>query len=151
VPVVDVRGVLNPGVRPAPARRHLDRVRARGIDGHTGEIVTEIAPGEARYADAGIFGFLINLPVVSYFEIGTALTANHGHATMMGVYGILTIGLALFCLRYLIPAARWPERWARIAFWSTNFRLAWMCFATLLPRRPRSNRGGQAAAARTTQ
>jgi nitric oxide reductase subunit B len=52
---------------------------------------------------------------------------------MMGVYGMLAIGLALFCLRYLIPADRWPERWARISFWSTNIGLAWMCFATLLP------------------
>ena len=52
---------------------------------------------------------------------------------MMGVYGMLAIGLALFCLRYLIPAERWPEKWARIAFWSTNIGLAWMCFATLLP------------------
>ena len=81
----------------------------------------------------GIFGFLINLPVVSYYEIGTALTANHGHAAMMGVYGMLAIGLALFCLRYLIPADRWPEKWAKISFWSTNIGLAWMCFATLLP------------------
>jgi nitric oxide reductase subunit B len=52
---------------------------------------------------------------------------------MMGVYGMLAIGLAMFCLRYLIPAERWPEKWARIAFWSTNIGLAWMCFATLLP------------------
>ena len=36
-----------------------------------------------------VFGFLINLPIVSYYEIGTALTANHGHAAMMGVYGML--------------------------------------------------------------
>ena len=52
---------------------------------------------------------------------------------MMGVYGMLAIGLALFCLRYLIPADKWPEKWARISFWSTNIGLAWMCFATLLP------------------
>jgi nitric oxide reductase subunit B len=51
----------------------------------------------------------------------------------MGVYGMLALGLALFCLRYLIPAERWPEKWARISFWSTNIGLAWMCFATLLP------------------
>jgi hypothetical protein len=38
---------------------------------------------------------------VSYYEIGTALTANHGHAAMMGVYGMLALGLAMFCLRYL--------------------------------------------------
>ena len=52
---------------------------------------------------------------------------------MMGVYGMLAIGLALFCLRYLIPDERWPEKWARLSFWSTNIGLAWMCFATLLP------------------
>jgi nitric oxide reductase subunit B len=52
---------------------------------------------------------------------------------MMGVYGMLALGLGTFCLRYLIPAERWPERWVRIAFWSTNLGLAWMCFATLLP------------------
>ena len=89
--------------------------------------------GSGTSSAPGIFGFLINLPIVSYYEIGTALTANHGHAAMMGVYGMLALGLAMFCLRYLIPAERWPERWARICFWSTNIGLAWMCFATLLP------------------
>ena len=71
--------------------------------------------------------------MVSYYEIGTALTANHAHAAMMGVYGMLAIGLALFCLRYLIPDERWPDRLARISFWSTNIGLAWMTFATLFP------------------
>ena len=33
----------------------------------------------------------------------------------------------------VIPADSWPEKWARISFWSTNIGLAWMCFATLLP------------------
>jgi nitric oxide reductase subunit B len=33
----------------------------------------------------------------------------------------------------VIPAERWPERWARMCFWATNIGLAWMCFATLLP------------------
>ena len=92
-----------------------------------------VAVGFWNFLGAGIFGFLINLPIVSYYEIGTALTANHGHTAMMGVYGMLALGLALFCLRYLIPADRWPEKWARISFWSTNIGLAWMCFATLLP------------------
>jgi nitric oxide reductase subunit B len=82
---------------------------------------------------AGVFGFLINLPVVSYYEIGTALTSNHGHAAMMGVYGMLAVGLALFCIRYLIPEERWPDRAAKISFWSLNVGLAWMVFATLFP------------------
>jgi nitric oxide reductase subunit B len=92
-----------------------------------------VAVGFWNFLGAGIFGFLINLPAVSYYEIGTALTANHGHAAMMGVYGMLAVGLALFCLRYLIPAERWSDRAAKVSFWSLNLGLAWMVFATLFP------------------
>jgi nitric oxide reductase subunit B len=100
---------------------------------HRWAVMFLVAVGFWNFLGAGIFGFLVNLPIVSYYEIGTALTANHAHAAMMGVYGMLAIGLSLFCLRYLIAAERWPERWARVAFWCTNIGLAWMCFATLLP------------------
>jgi nitric oxide reductase subunit B len=100
---------------------------------HRWAVMFLVAVGFWNFLGAGVFGFLINLPIVSYYEIGTALTANHGHAAMMGVYGMLALGLALFCLRYLIPAEKWPERWAKVMFWSTNVGLAWMCFATLLP------------------
>jgi nitric oxide reductase subunit B len=100
---------------------------------HRWAVMFLVAVGFWNFLGAGIFGFLVNLPIVSYFEIGTALTANHAHAAMMGVYGMLAIGLALFCLRYLIPAERWPDRLAKISFWSTNIGLAWMCFGTLLP------------------
>jgi len=86
-----------------------------------------------NFLGAGIFGFLVNLPIVSYYEIGTALTANHAHAAMMGVYGMLAVGLALFCLRYMIPEARWSDRAAKVSFWSLNIGLAWMVFATLFP------------------
>jgi len=100
---------------------------------HRWAVMFLVAVGFWNFLGAGIFGFLINLPIVSYYEIGTALTANHGHAAMMGVYGMLAVGLAMFCLRYLIPAERWSERAARTSFWSLNIGLAWMCFATLLP------------------
>ena len=92
-----------------------------------------VAVGFWNFLGAGIFGFLINLPIVSYYEIGTALTANHGHTAMMGVYGMLAVGLAMFCLRYLIPADRWKERAAKMSFWGLNIGLAWMSFATLFP------------------
>jgi len=52
---------------------------------------------------------------------------------MMGVYGMLAVGLALFCIRYLIPEARWSNRAAKVSFWSLNLGLAWMVFATLFP------------------
>lgn len=86
-----------------------------------------------NFLGAGIFGFLINLPIVSYYEIGTALTANHAHAAMMGVYGMLAVGLALFCLRYMIPEKLWSDRAAKISFWALNLGLVWMVFATLFP------------------
>ena len=73
-----------------------------------------VAVGFWNFLGAGVFGFLVNLPIVSYYEIGTALTANHAHAAMMGVYGMLAMGLALFCLRYLIPTERWSDRLAKI-------------------------------------
>jgi nitric oxide reductase subunit B len=91
------------------------------------------AVGFWNFVGAGVFGFLINLPIVSYYEIGTALTANHAHASFMGVYGMLSVALALFCLRYIIPQKHWSDRAARISFWSLNLGLAWMVFATLFP------------------
>ncbi|OFZ20257.1 MAG: nitric oxide reductase [Bdellovibrionales bacterium GWB1_55_8] len=100
---------------------------------HRWSVMFLVAVGFWNFLGAGIFGFLINLPIVSYFQIGTALTANHGHAAMMGVYGMLAAGLALFILRYLMPDDRWSDRAAKISFWSLNLGLAWMVFATLFP------------------
>jgi nitric oxide reductase subunit B len=107
--------------------------RSRTPFPHRWAVMFLVAVGFWNFLGAGIFGFLINLPIISYYQIGTALTANHGHAAMMGVYGMLAAGLALFCLRYLIPEDRWSERAAKISFWSLNIGLAWMCFATLFP------------------
>jgi len=107
--------------------------RSRTPFPHRWAVMFLVAVGFWNFLGAGIFGFLVNLPIISYYEIGTALTANHAHAAMMGVYGMLAAGLALFCLRYLIPEDRWSERAAKISFWSLNIGLAWMCFATLFP------------------
>jgi nitric oxide reductase subunit B len=100
---------------------------------HRWAVMFLVAVGFWNFLGAGIFGFLINLPIVSYYEIGTALTANHAHTSMMGVYGMLAVGLALFCLRYLIPAERWKDRAAKMSFYGLNIGLAWMAFATLFP------------------
>lgn len=107
--------------------------RSSGSFPHRWAVMFLVAVGFWNFLGAGVFGFLINLPIVSYYEIGTALTANHAHASMMGVYGMLAVGLALFALRYIIPANKWPERLAKLCFWSLNLGLAWMVFATLLP------------------
>ncbi|MDO5712099.1 MAG: cbb3-type cytochrome c oxidase subunit I, partial [Micrococcales bacterium] len=100
---------------------------------HRWAVMFLVAVGFWNFLGAGVFGFLINLPIVSYYEIGTALTANHAHASMMGVYGMLGVGLGMFALRYLTPAEKWSDKLAKICFWSLNIGLAWMVFATLLP------------------
>ena len=92
-----------------------------------------IATGLWNFLGAGVFGFLINLPVVSYYEIGTGLTANHAHTAMMGVYGMLAVGLLLFCLRYQMRPEAWSDRLAATSFWSLNLGLAWMAFCNLFP------------------
>ena len=111
----------------------LQHGKSRATFPHLWAVMFLVSVGFWNFLGAGVFGFLINLPIVSYYEIGTALTANHGHAAMMGVYGMLAVGLALFCLRYMIPAERWSDRAAKISFWSLNLGLAWMVFATLFP------------------
>ena len=100
---------------------------------HYWAVMFLVAVGFWNFLGAGVFGFLINLPMVSYYEIGTGLTANHAHTAMMGVYGMLAAGMAVFCLRYLIPERRWSDRLAGLSFWSLNIGLAWMAFATLFP------------------
>lgn len=116
-------GFMRSGERTLIAGEHL----------HRWAIWFLIAVGVWNFFGAGVFGFLINLPVVSYFEIGTNLTANHGHTAMMGVYGMLAVGLLLFCLRYLTTPGAWHDRAAMLSFWSLNLGLAWMAFANLFP------------------
>jgi nitric oxide reductase subunit B len=108
-------------------------VQPRSAFPHLWAVMFLAAVGFWNFLGAGIFGFLINLPIVSYYEIGTALTANHCHAAMMGVYGMLVVSLMLFCLRYVIPTDRWPDRAAKISFWCLNLGLLWMVFAALFP------------------
>ncbi|MGD8923177.1 MAG: cbb3-type cytochrome c oxidase subunit I [Candidatus Zixiibacteriota bacterium] len=107
--------------------------KARTPFPHYWAVMFLVAVGFWNFLGAGIFGFLINLPIVSYYEIGTALTANHGHAAFAGVYGMLALGIAMFCLRYLVPKDKWSDKAAKFSFWATNIGLGWMCLATLFP------------------
>ncbi len=94
-----------------------------------------MAVGFWNFVGAGILGFLINLPIVSYYEVGTLLTPNHGHAAMMGVFGMLAIALMVFVLRQTSSETRWPgiEKYVRCAFWGTNVGLAMMVVMSLFP------------------
>jgi nitric oxide reductase large subunit len=59
---------------------------------------------------AGLFGFLINPPLSLYYMQGLNLTPLHGHTALFGVYGMLGIGLMLFCLRGLRRTMVWDTR-----------------------------------------
>ena len=82
---------------------------------------------------AGIFGFLINTPLALYYMQGLNLTPLHGHTALFGVYGMLGLGLLLFCLRGLRPESAWNEGVLRSAFWCLNIGLTLMSLLTLLP------------------
>ena len=76
---------------------------------------------------------MINLPMVSYYQIGTHLTANHAHAAFVGVYLMLALALLVFALRYLVRPEDWSDRMVGFSFWTLNLGLAWMVFVNLLP------------------
>jgi nitric oxide reductase subunit B len=82
---------------------------------------------------AGLFGFLINPPLSLYYMQGLNLTPLHGHTALFGVYGMLGIGLVLFCLRGMRPDLKWDERVLKLSFWAFNIGLALMAALTLLP------------------
>ncbi|WP_372883209.1 nitric-oxide reductase large subunit [Psychromonas sp.] len=82
---------------------------------------------------AGVLGFLINPPISLYFIQGLNTTATHAHAAFMGVYGMLGIGLMLFCLRGLTGNLEWNNQYLKGAFWTLNIGLAGMVFMSLLP------------------
>ncbi|HEU4618982.1 MAG TPA: cbb3-type cytochrome c oxidase subunit I [Gammaproteobacteria bacterium] len=94
-----------------------------------------MAVGFWNFVGAGMFGFLINLPIVSYYEVGTVLTPNHGHAALMGVFGMLAIALMVFVLRQTADDEHWPgiERYIKISFWGSNIGLALMVLLSLFP------------------
>jgi nitric oxide reductase subunit B len=82
---------------------------------------------------AGLFGFLINPPIALYYMQGLNTTPVHGHAALFGVYGMLGIGLMLFCLKGLTPHRIWKTGVLSFSFWSMNVGLALMILLSLLP------------------
>ena len=75
---------------------------------------------------AGLFGFFINPPIALYYMQGLNTTAVHGHTALFGVYGVLGIGLMLFCLKGLTGQKKWKTKVLSFAFWAINIGLALM-------------------------
>jgi nitric oxide reductase subunit B len=94
-----------------------------------------MAVGAWNFVGAGVFGFLINLPIVSYFEVGTILTPNHSHAAMMGVFGLLGVALMVFAMRRVLDDRQWAgvEKYVAVSFWGLNIGLALMVVLNLFP------------------
>jgi nitric oxide reductase subunit B len=82
---------------------------------------------------AGLFGFMINPPIALYYMQGLNTTPVHGHAALFGVYGMLGIGLMLFCLRVMWAAEGWKEKLIGWSFWGLNIGLFAMVVGSLLP------------------
>jgi len=92
-----------------------------------------VAVGFWNTVGAGLLGFAINPPASLYYVQGLNMTAAHGHAALFGVYGMLGIGLMLFCLRGLYERGLHLDRFLKPAFWSLNGGLAMMVFLSILP------------------
>jgi len=86
-----------------------------------------------NFVGAGLFGFLINPPIALYYMQGLNTTPVHGHTALFGVYGMLGLGLMLFCLRALRPGRAWKNGPLSFAFWSINVGLAAMVLISVLP------------------
>lgn len=86
-----------------------------------------------NFVGAGLFGFLINPPIALYYMQGLNTTPVHGHTALFGVYGMLGLGLMLFCMRALRPGRAWKNAPLAFAFWTINIGLAAMVLISLLP------------------
>jgi nitric oxide reductase subunit B len=86
-----------------------------------------------NFVGAGIFGFLINPPIALYYMQGLNTTPVHGHTALFGVYGMLGIGLMLFCLKGLAARGPWKDGAIKFAFWSINIGLLLMVLLSVLP------------------
>ena len=79
--------------------------RAVGRSSYRWPIYFFVAVAFWNLVGAGLFGFMINPPIALYYMQGLNTTPVHGHTALFGVYGMLGIGLMLFCLRGPAAAA----------------------------------------------
>lgn len=116
------------------AYRNYQRSKAAAwVRNYRWAILCFIAVGFWNTVGAGLLGFSINTPIALYYMQGLNMTAAHGHAALFGVYGMLGIGLMLFCLRGLSAGDGWSDALLRPTFWLLNIGLAMMVFMSLVP------------------
>ncbi|HHY73565.1 MAG TPA: nitric-oxide reductase large subunit [Bacillus bacterium] len=116
------------------AYEHYKIVKDGGIDfPYKSTFWFLISVGIWNLVGAGVLGFLINLPAVSYFEHGQWLTPAHGHGSMMGVYGFFAVAVLVFSLRNIVKPEKWNDKIIKVSCWLMNIGLAGMIAISLLP------------------
>jgi nitric oxide reductase subunit B len=86
-----------------------------------------------NFVGAGLFGFLINPPIALYYMQGLNTTAVHAHTALFGVYGMLGLGLMLFCMKGLTGNRVWKTKLLAFSFWAINIGLLLMILLSMLP------------------
>jgi nitric oxide reductase subunit B len=116
------------------AYENLTRSRAQPwVSAYKWPIYFFVAVAFWNLVGAGLFGFLINPPIALYYMQGLNTTPVHGHTALFGVYGMLGIGLMLFCLKGLTVHNKWRTGCVAFAFWAINIGLALMVLISVLP------------------
>jgi nitric oxide reductase subunit B len=116
------------------AYENLTLTRARAwVQAYKWPIYFFVAVAFWNLVGAGLFGFFINPPIALYYMQGLNTTPVHGHTALFGVYGMLGIGLMLFCLKGLTLHKVWKTGSLAVAFWAINVGLALMVLLSLLP------------------
>jgi nitric oxide reductase subunit B len=82
---------------------------------------------------AGVFGFLLNPPIVLYYIQGINTTPIHSHAALFGVYGFFAIALMLFSVRHIVRKSAWSDKLLKWSFWGLNGGLVAMLVFSLIP------------------
>ena len=82
---------------------------------------------------AGVFGFLINMPVSLFYIQGLNTTAVHAHTALFGVYGFLSLGFVFLIASYIRPEVEFNDKLMKFGFWALNIGLALMVLISLLP------------------
>ncbi|WP_298442160.1 nitric-oxide reductase large subunit [uncultured Ferrimonas sp.] len=109
------------------------RKRASWVSNYKWAIMFFVATAFWNMFGAGVLGFLINPPIALYYVQGLNTTAAHGHGAFMGVYGMLGIGLMLFCMMGLSKGRNWDNTLLKWGFWTMNAGLMAMLLMSLLP------------------
>jgi nitric oxide reductase subunit B len=103
------------------------------LSGYRWAIYFFVAVAFWNLVGAGLFGFMINPPIALYYMQGLNTTPVHGHTALFGVYGMLGLGLMLFCVRGLMPGKQWHTGPIAFSFWAINIGLLLMVLVSLLP------------------